>query len=196
GGRASRRASAAEKGSRRPRLALETERRLDLDLSACQLGITVASLGLGAVAEPAVSRVGGAPLRWMGLHAPAGQHHVVAFVIALTISTALHVVVGEQAPKNWAILYSDRILPLLAAPLVVFTYLFYPLIWLLNWVSNALLRLTGVDVKRDAHGGLPHTEEELRTLLAQAVAQGTIAKGNERILTSAFEFGDLVVRQI
>jgi CBS domain containing-hemolysin-like protein len=96
-----------------------------------------------------------------------------------------------------AILYSDRILPLLSPPLVVFTYLFYPLIWLLNWVSNALLRLTGVDVKADeAHGGLPHTEEELRTLLAQAVASGTIAKGNERILTSAFDFGDLKVRQI
>jgi CBS domain containing-hemolysin-like protein len=195
--RASRLEAEAEKGNFLARLAVEVKRRLDLYLSACQLGITVASLGLGAVTEPAVARLLETPLGWLGLHAPAGgQHHVVSFVIALTISTALHVVVGEQAPKNWAILYSDRILPLLAPPLVAFTYLFYPLIWLLNWVSNALLRLTGVNVKPDAHGGLPHTEEELRTLLAQAVAQGTIAKGNERILTSAFEFGDLVVRQI
>jgi CBS domain containing-hemolysin-like protein len=198
--RASRLEAEAEKGRFLPRLALEVKRRLDLYLSACQLGITVASLGLGAVTEPAVARLIEAPLRWLGFHAPAGaaagQHHVVAFVIALTISTALHVVVGEQAPKNWAILYSDRILPLLALPLVVFTYLFYPLIWLLNAVSNALLRLTGVDVSPDAHGGLPHTEAELRTLLAQAVASGTIAKGHERILTSAFEFGDLKVRQI
>ena len=194
--RASRLEAEADKGSFLARLAVEVKKRLDLYLSACQLGITVASLGLGAVTEPAVARLVEAPLRWMGFHAPAGQHHVIAFVIALTISTALHVVVGEQAPKNWAILYSDRILPLLSPPLVAFTYLFYPLIWLLNWVSNALLRLTGVDVKVDEHGGLPHTEEELRTLLAQAVASGTIAKGNERILTQAFEFGDLKVRQI
>jgi len=195
--RASRLEAEAEKGNFLARLAVDIKRRLDLYLSACQLGITVASLGLGAVTEPAVAALLKIPLGWIGLHAPeGGQHHVVSFVIALTISTALHVVVGEQAPKNWAILYSDRILPLLAPGLVAFTYLFYPLIWLLNWVSNALLRLTGVDVKNDAHGGLPHTEEELRTLLAQAVAQGTIAKGNERILTSAFEFGDLVVRQI
>src|SRR4029079_9973916 len=58
------------------------------------------------------------------------------------------------------------------------------------------LRLTGVEITHDAHGGLPHTEEELRSLLAQSVAQGTIAKGHERILTSAFEFGDLKARQI
>jgi CBS domain containing-hemolysin-like protein len=197
GARASRLEADADKGSFLSRIALEIKKRLDLYLSACQLGITLASLGLGAVTEPAVVGLLEPVLNWLGLHPPGpGQHHVVGFVIALTISTSLHVVVGEQAPKNWAILYSDRALPILAAPLVVFTYLFYPLIWLLNTVSNALLRLTGVDVTPDAHGGLPHTEEELRSLLAQAVAQGTIEKGNERILTSAFEFGDLKVRQI
>jgi len=197
GARASRLEAEAEKGSFLARLSLEVKKRLDLYLSACQLGITLASLGLGAVTEPAVVRLLEPVFGRLGLHPPGpGQHHVVGFVVALTISTSLHVVVGEQAPKNWAILYSDRALPILAAPLVVFTYLFYPFIWLLNTVSNSLLRLTGVDISPDAHGGLPHTEEELRSLLAQAVAQGTIAKGNERILTSAFEFGDLKVRQI
>jgi CBS domain containing-hemolysin-like protein len=197
GARASRLEAEAEKGSFVARLALEIKKRLDLYLSACQLGITLASLGLGAVTEPAVVALLEPLLNWVGLHPPGpGQHHVVGFVIALTISTSLHVVVGEQAPKNWAILHSDRALPLLGAPLVAFTYLFYPLIWLLNTVSNAVLRLTGVDITPGAHGGLPHTEEELRTLLAQAVASGTIAKGHERILTSAFEFGDLKVRQI
>jgi CBS domain containing-hemolysin-like protein len=197
GARASRLESEANKASFLARLGLEIKKKLDLYLSACQLGITLASLGLGAVTEPAVVRLLEPVLEWLGFHRPGpGQHHLIAFIVALTISTSLHVVVGEQAPKNWAILYSDRALPLLAAPLVVFTYLFYPLIWLLNTVSNALLRLTGVDISPDAHGGLPHTEDELRTLLAQAVAKGTIAKGNERILTSAFEFGDLKVRQI
>jgi CBS domain containing-hemolysin-like protein len=197
GARASRLEAEADKGSFLARLALEVKKKLDLYLSACQLGITLASLGLGAVTEPAVVALLEPVLGFLGFHPPApGQHHLVAFIVALTISTSLHVVVGEQAPKNWAILHSDRALPLLAGPLTAFTYLFYPLIWLLNTVSNALLRLTGVDVSPGAHGGLPHTEEELRALLAQSVAEGTIAKGHERILTSAFEFGDLKVRQI
>jgi CBS domain containing-hemolysin-like protein len=72
----------------------------------------------------------------------------------------------------------------------------YPVIWTLNSASNQLLRASGIKIEHGAHGGLPHTEQELRGLLAQAVAQGTIAKGNEMILTSAFEFGDLKVRQI
>jgi CBS domain containing-hemolysin-like protein len=179
------------------RLALVVKRKLDLYLSTCQLGITLASLALGAVIEPLVVTLLEAPLRWVGLAPTAdGRHGAVAFTVGLVIGTALHVVVGEQAPKNWAIRYADRALPLLAGPLVAFTYVCYPLIWLLNSVSNAVLRLTGVEVGNDAHGGLPHTEEELRALLAQAVSGGTIKHGNEDILTSAFEFGDLKVRQI
>jgi CBS domain containing-hemolysin-like protein len=198
GARASR-LEAEARNSLLARLAWEVKRKLDLYLSTCQLGITIASLALGAVIEPLVAAMIDPVLQKVGLvpaHGP-GIHSAMAIGLGLVIGTALHVVVGEQAPKNWAILYSDKALPLLAPPLVVFTFCFYPLIWLLNWVSNGLLRVTGVEVKGDAaHGGLPHTEDELKGLLAQAVAQGTIAKGHERILTSAFEFGDLKVRQI
>src|SRR5688500_8616786 len=179
------------------RLALEIKKKLDLYLSTCQLGITIASLGLGAVTEPAVATLLEPLLHRLGVPSPLpGQHTTLAIAIALAVSTALHVVVGEVAPKNWAIFYPDKILPLLAGPLVAFTYILYPLIWLLNSASNALLRLSGVKISHDAHGGMPHTEAELRGLLSQAVEQGTIAKGNEKILTSAFEFGDLKVRQI
>jgi CBS domain containing-hemolysin-like protein len=180
------------------RLALEVKRKLDLYLSTCQLGITIASLALGAVIEPLVSTILEAPLEWVGLAGPpeAHGHTALSFMLGLIIGTALHVVVGEQAPKNWAIQYADKVLPILALPLVAFTYICYPLIWLLNTVSNAVLRLTGVKILHDAHGGLPHTEDELKALLAQAVSSGTISKGNEQILTSAFQFGDLKVRQI
>jgi CBS domain containing-hemolysin-like protein len=179
------------------RMALAVKRRLDLYLSGCQLGITIASLLLGFVTESLL-------LGWIepllvniGLGGVEGHHHSVAIVIALTVSTALHVVVGEQAPKNWAIQYADLMLPVLAPPLILFTYSFYPLIWLLNAASNGLLRLTGVHIEKGgAHGGLPHTEEELKGLLAQAVAQGTITKGRARLLTSAFGFNELKVRQI
>ena len=197
GARASRLEAEADKGSFLARLSLEIKKKLDLYLSTCQLGITIASLGLGAVTEPAVAALVEPLLHRLGVPTPLpGQHSTLAIAIALGISTALHVVVGEVAPKNWAIFYPDKLLPVLAAPLVAFTYILYPVIWILNAASNALLRLSGVEISHDAHGGMPHTEEELRALLAQAVAQGTIAKGNERILTSAFEFGDLKVRQI
>jgi len=176
------------------RLGLEIKRKLDLYLSSCQLGVTLASLALGAVTEPAVASLLQKPLEW--LHLPHDQIHKVSFVVAFAVSTSLHIVVGEQAPKNWSIQFADRVLPLLSGPLVAFTYLFYPAIWALNDATNFVLRLVGIKLNLDAHGGLPHTENELKTLLSQAVAHGTIAKGHERILTQAFEFGDLNVRQI
>jgi CBS domain containing-hemolysin-like protein len=193
GARATRLEVMAEK-SFLARLSLEIKRKLDLYLSSCQLGVTLASLGLGAVTEPAVAGLISPLLN--SLHVPAQQIHTISFAVALAISTSLHIVIGEQAPKNWSIRYADRALPILAPPLVAFTYLFYPAIWALNWVTNSVLRLSGVRITHDAHGGMPHTEDELRALLAQAVAQGTIQKGHERILTSAFGFGDLKVRQI
>jgi CBS domain containing-hemolysin-like protein len=176
------------------RMALQVKRKLDLYLSTCQLGITIASLGLGAVTEPAVAALLSPALHWFGV--PEHQIHPIALAVALAISTSLHVVVGEVAPKNWAIFYPDRLLPVLAPPLIAFTYLLYPLIWALNAASNFLLRISGINISHDAHGGMPHTEEELKGLLAQAVAQGTIGTGRGRLLTSAFEFHDLKSRQI
>ena len=179
------------------RLALQIKHKLDLYLSTCQLGITIASLGLGAVTEPAVATLIDPILHYFGLPDPGpGKHTATAITIALGVSTALHVVVGEVAPKNWAIFYPDKLLPILALPLVIFTYVLYPLIWVLNAASNALLRLSGIHISHDAHGGLPHTEDELKGLLAQAVASGTIGKGRGRFLTSAFAFDQLKVRQI
>jgi CBS domain containing-hemolysin-like protein len=178
------------------RSAIKIKQKLDLYLSTCQLGITIASLGLGAVAEPAIASLLHGPLEYFGVHAPPGGHHFLAIAIALTIATALHVVVGEVAPKNYAIFYPDKLLPIVAMPLIAFTYVFYPLIWLLNSASNALLRLSGVDIGHDAHGAMPHTGDELRGLLRQAVASGSIEREKSAIITSAFEFGDLLARQI
>jgi CBS domain containing-hemolysin-like protein len=176
------------------RMALQVKNRLDLYLSACQLGITLASLGLGAVTEPAVAAL----VRPVFNFFQVSEHHIHAasFAIAMAISTALHITVGEQAPKTWAIVGADRILPYLAPPLIVFTYIFYPAIWLLNAASNALLRLTGTHRPPGGQAELPHTAEELRMLLANAVSHGTIEKGNEQILTGAFEFTNLKTRQI
>lgn len=176
------------------RLALGIKRRLDLYLSSCQLGVTLASLGLGAITEPAVAAIVEPCVR--PLNFSATDVTAIAFTIAMGISTSLHIVIGEQAPKNWAINYSDGLLPIVAGPLVAFTYLFFPLIWVLNSVTHGVLRLTGLKSDINAAGGFPHTENELRALLAQSVARGTIGKGQGRILASAFEIGELKVRQI
>jgi CBS domain containing-hemolysin-like protein len=176
------------------RLALKVKKRLDLYLSSCQLGVTISSLGLGAVTEPAVVAIMQPLMRLISI--PERLHHTVAFSVAFALSTSLHIIIGEQAPKNWAILSPDRILRALAAPLVIFTWVLYPAIWVLNWASNALLRMSGVELRHGAHVGLPHTADELRTLLMQSIEQGTIAKSTQQILTSAFDFGELKVRQI
>jgi CBS domain containing-hemolysin-like protein len=176
------------------RLAVRIKQRLDLYLSACQLGVTLASLGLGAVTEPAVAAVISPILSLFSLT----EHtiHVISFVVAMAISTSLHIIAGEQAPKTWAIVSADRLLKGVALPLVIFTYLFYPAIWVLNAASNGLLRLTGVRVTPGGHHEMPHNAEELRALLHQAVSQGAIEKGREKLLTSAFDFGQLKTRQI
>src|SRR5688572_26258981 len=134
------RLEAAAQGDLFAAMGLRVKRQLDLYLSTCQLGITIASLALGAVIEPLIAAMLDPWLVRVGLTSAAemshGGHSAIAFTIGLIIGTALHVVVGEQAPKNWAIQYADRVLPLLAPPLIVFTYVFYPFIWLLNAASN------------------------------------------------------------
>ena len=196
GARQSRLQAMADEGNFFARLGVAVKHKLDLYLSTCQLGITIASLGLGYVTEPAVAAVLEGPLESLGFHAPPGQHHFLAIAIALGISTSLHVVVGEVAPKNLAIFYPDRLLLLLALPLVTFTALFYPAIWALNSASNLLLRLCGVPLGEASHGAIPHTADELRNLLLQAKDAGVIDVDNAQLLSGAFAFGDLKVRQI
>jgi CBS domain containing-hemolysin-like protein len=173
------------------RLARRIKNQLGLYLSACQVGVTLASLGLGAVTAPAVAVILEPVLRGIGVRSNA---NVIAFLIALAISSTLHIVIGEQVPKTWAIRFADRALPALAAPLICFTYLFYPAIWLLSWVTNSVLRLGGIETGGTSQ--IPHTASELRGLLEQAVQGGTIATGSEKILASAFDLGELTVRQI
>ncbi len=176
------------------RCALSVKEHLGLYLSSCQLGNTLAALALGAVTEPAVASLVEPITSFMGLGTET--KHVLAFAFSFAIAVALHIVIGEQAPKNLSIRYADRILMPLAPPLIAFTYLFYPAIWALNAAANGVLRLARVPPQGPGGGELAHSQEELRSLLMQAVAAGTISKTNEEVLTNAFEFGELKVRQI
>ena len=178
------------------RAALRVKGQLDLYLSSCQLGASLATLALGAVTEPAVGSLV-EPFA-AALHLGPESQRVFDFGLSFAISVGLHIVVGEQAPKNLSIRAADRILMPLAPPLIAFTYLFYPFIWVLNASANAVLWLARVPPPPGpGHSGeLAHSQEELRALLMQAVAAGTIPKGSAKVLTGAFEFGELKVRQI
>src|SRR5437762_10995082 len=120
----------AEKGRLLAQIALMVRKNLGLYLSATQLGVTIASLGLGAVMEPAIGGVLHPTLELLRLS--AHHQHVVSYVVSFAVSIALHIVIGEQVPKNLAIRRSNRFLPYLAPALVAFTYALYPVIWLLR----------------------------------------------------------------
>lgn len=176
------------------RAALLIKSRLDLFLSSCQFGNTLAALALGAVTAPAVVSLL-APLTAL-LRMSITSQHVLAFLISFALVVSLQIVIGEQTPKNIAIEYADRMLLTLAVPLVIFTYVFYPVIWLLNTATQWVLRSLGIKGAAAVRGGLPHTEEEIHALLIQAAAQGTITAAKAQLLTNALEFGQLKVRQI
>lgn len=173
----------AQEGRWAAKLTRSALDRLDVYLSASQLGITVASLALGEAihtkVQPAIERF----FEWVGL--PAGPLTIggisIGFVplLALTLVTFLHMAIGEQAPKNLAI-GAPRPIALLTAPvLMAFTFVFKPLIWLLNTASNLTLRVLGL--YRPTTAELVHSEEELRHILGESVAGGTLS-GKERLM--------------
>jgi CBS domain containing-hemolysin-like protein len=168
-------------------------KRLDRSLSACQLGITMASLGLGWIGEPAIARLLGPLLHGVGVTSPA-LVHTLAFIIAFTIITAVHLVIGEQAPKIYAIRRPARTVRWCALPLKWFYVLFYPLLTGLNASTALILRRVGIESA--AEHDIPHSEEELRALLSQAHAHGELTRAEHRLLDAVFEFDDTVALQI
>jgi CBS domain containing-hemolysin-like protein len=133
---------AAETGSRAAAAAWAGSRQLSLMLAGAQLGITVCSLGLGALAEPALAHLLDPAFTALGL--PAATAHAVAFLLALAIVVFLHMVVGEMAPKSWAISHPERSALLLALPFRAYTLAVRPALRALNAMANAELRAVKV----------------------------------------------------
>lgn len=169
------------------RIAVSLNRNLSLSLTAAQLGITMASLGLGAVAEPAIASLleqvlGLAPL-------PPGVTHVIALVIALLIVVFLHMVIGEMAPKNIAISSPERSATALAHLFRGFIIVFRPLIATLNALANWILGLLGVEPADSLEVG--HSADDLAVIIATGQEEGVIEDFAHRLLTGAIVFGDL-----
>jgi CBS domain containing-hemolysin-like protein len=169
------------------RIAVRLNKELMLSMTAAQLGITMASLGLGAVAEPAVAHL---LERWFAfLPLSENTTHIVALVIALLIVVFLHMVVGEMAPKNVAIASPERSAMALAHLFRGYVIVFKPLIIVLNAMANGVLRLFGVKTADSLEVG--HSADDLAVIIATGQEEGVIEDFTHRLLTGVIVFGDL-----
>ncbi|HEX4499301.1 MAG TPA: hemolysin family protein [Thermoanaerobaculia bacterium] len=177
---------------KRARLARHMLRHLDAYLSATQLGITLASLALGWVGEPAFAWLIHPLLSPFVANNPPLLHSI-SVVVSFLVITVLHIVLGEQAPKTIAIRKAEGAALLVALPLYFFYKLTYPAIWLLNHASRGLLKLIGVSPA--AEGELLHDEEELRRLLSSS-KESQLSTQKRELLDNIFELSHRVARQI
>ncbi|MEU2735607.1 hemolysin family protein [Streptomyces sp. NPDC007095] len=172
---------AAAAGQRGARAALAGMRELSLMLAGAQLGITVCTLGLGSVSKPAISHELDPLLHKAGL--PSGLSYGVSFALAMFVVVFLHMVVGEMAPKSWAISHPERSAMLLTPPFRALTRAVRPLIVGLNKVSNALVRLCRV-TPRDELASV-HNREQLTHLVEESERLGLISKEDSELITSS-----------
>lgn len=175
----------AERGSRAAKTALYAMEHATLMLATSQLGITICSLLILNVSEPAIHHLLAEPLHLTGLGEAAID--TIAFVIALVLVSYLHVVFGEMVPKNVAFSVPDRAVLLLATPLVWCSRLFYPIIVALNWIANHAVRLFRVEPKAEAAS--TYTLEEVATIVATSRQEGML-EDTAGTVTAVVEFTD------
>src|SRR6266542_1417081 len=174
----------AKEGSGRARLSKRIVGRLDTYISAVQLGVTLASLAIGWIGEPAVAALLEIPFGWLrDVSEPV--FHVVAFAIAFGLITYLHIVVGELAPKYLAIQRAVQLALLCAYPLDLFYRIMFPFIWFVNVSANAVLRWVGIRPTADLD---VHSDEELRMLVAASARQGVLQESERVIVGNALDF--------
>jgi len=185
GSRRTRLESLAQGGSRRAKAALAALGDLTMQLAGAQLGITIASLALGYVAEPAV--VAGIESLLGPLSLPAGVQHGIAFVIGLGIVVFLHLVIGEMVPKGATLADPERTLLWVAAPNRAYLWVFRPVIKVLNGSSNVLVRAMRIEPRDDLAAA--HTPEEFAVMLAESREEGLVDDFAHDLLTGVLDFG-------
>ena len=183
----------AKEGNRLARLTLTMLQDLEAYLSASQLGITLASLGLGWIGESVVASIILAAVHALNLNVTPELAHQIALPVSFATITVLHIVIGEQAPKMLAIQRPESLSLAVALPLRLFYLVSFPAIWVLNKLSNIVLRLFGVN---SGHGNEAHTSDELRMLLDQSKESGEIQDSEHELIENVFQFNDRMVKQI
>ncbi len=189
GVRSSRIETLANAGNRAAKRVMALLKNLNAYLSACQLGITLASLALGWIGEPAIARLLASPLSSV----PESWRHVVSFLIAFSIMTSLHIVIGEQAPKLMGLAVAEKVALAIALPLQLFYRIFSLPIRALDWASVRTVQLMGI--KATAEHASTYTEEELRRLVDISRESGHLRAEERRLIHRVFEFSDTLVRE-
>ena len=182
----------AQAGSRAARTTLRAMENVSLVMAGAQLGITVCSLGLGAVGEPAVAHL--LEPAFHAMHVPDDLLHPVAFVVAMSIVVYLHVVLGEMVPKNIALAGPDRAAIVLGPPMMAVVTVLRPLIALLNVAANGVLRLLRVEPKDEVSSS--YTREEVAALVEESRGEGLIEADEYDRLAGALGFTEKTVATV
>ncbi len=182
----------AEEGSRQAEVVRRVLGDLDSYLSVCQVGITVASLALGWVGEPAVSHLIAPLLETLGI-TNERVVEIISVALGFGIITYAHLVFGEQAPKYFSIQKSESVSLWISRPLNWIRAPFRPIVWIVNASTNFFLRPWGIRLGEEAE---VHSEEELRIMISSSTASGILDPGERDYLNNVFDFGDTVAREI
>lgn len=182
----------AEEGSLRARVTLAAMERVSLMMACAQLGITVCSLGLGYLGEPAIAHLLEGPFTSIGL--PESMIHPLSLIIALSIVGYLHVVIGEMVPKNIALARPDHSALALGPPLSLISKAINPIITALNRFANVFLRLAGVEPKDEVTSA--YTRDEVAGLVEESRREGLLDPGERRLLVGALTFEEQDVRSV
>jgi CBS domain containing-hemolysin-like protein len=179
-------------GSRAARATLHAMENVSLMLAGAQLGITVCTLGLGYLGEPAIAHLLEAPFHSVGV--PESLLHAISFAIALSIVGFLHVVIGEMVPKNIALAGPDRAALALGPPLALVVRLLHPAISAFNWMANVTLRAVGVQPKDEVTSAF--TRDEVAGLVEESRREGLIDSHEGRLLAGALTFEERDARSV
>jgi CBS domain containing-hemolysin-like protein len=174
------------------RTTLRAMERVSLMMAGAQLGITICSLGLGYLGEPAIAHLLEIPFESLGI--PESLLHPFAFAIALGLIGFLHVVLGEMVPKNIALAGPDRAALVLAPPLVLVVRTLHPAIAFLNWIANRVLRAVGVEAKDEVTSAF--TRDEVAGLVEESRREGMIDSTEGRLLVGALKFEERDARTV
>lgn len=183
----------AQEGHRAANLASHIVTHLDGYLAATQLGITLASLGLGWIGEPVFSKILIAGMHGVGIQLTEQVAHSISMPIAFSVITMLHIVFGELAPKSLAIQRAEQVTLVVSFPLRVFYLVFRPFIWALNGISNVMLKLVGIT---PSHETEVHSHDELKFLIQQGHETGAIEATDYDIIKNAFDFSERTAKQV
>ncbi|MGH3991622.1 MAG: hemolysin family protein, partial [Pseudonocardiaceae bacterium] len=184
--------SIAKRGVHRARTVIRAGEQLSLMLAAAQLGITICSLGLGALGEPVVAH----QLEWLAgpLGIPDAVLHTISFVIALGIVTVAHILLGEMVPKNIAIAGPERTALWMVPPLAAWMRLMRPVIAVLNWIANHVLRAFGVQPRDELESA--YSPDELANLIADSSREGLLDSQEQRRLTQTLSTRERTVADV